>query len=309
MYNTMEKRNTGEESIAEDSASALATLALPVAILGAVDTSEIPSEWFTLYRVRRNQIRMIKDRGFALSDVDEFELRALSDCHMEFGSSAYIVMQSYAARAESMQTSIRALFNKVYYGAGLVVKQQQQQQQQTSDTVPAYESAPSGGLHGAQPAASTSSPGTGNNSNYNQSIMVYYADLPQKTKSQGVDSLKKIFEAFDTSGAMQLIIISEVDLGTQAQSNLSSLRLNHCWFFLDKHLLFNVTDHVLYSKHSIAKPSDIAAVKVSQLPLIKSTDVVARYFGFHRGQVVRIESTIPIPGLVVYKSITYRLVV
>lgn len=279
-----------EESIAEDTGSALALASLTEIEHGPNVQNEIPSEWFTLYRVRRNQIRMIKDRGFALSDYDELELRALSDCHMEYGSSAYFVMQSYAARAESMQTSIRALFNKVYYGAGLAEKLQQSQ-----TPVPA-----------ASPESATTSSA---NSNFNQSIMVYYADLPQKTKSQGVDSLKKIFEAFDSSGAMQLVIISEVDLGTQAQSNLTSLRLNHCWFFLDKHLLFNVTDHVLYSKHSVAKPSEISAVKVSQLPLIKSTDVVARYFGFHRGQVVKIESTIPIPGLVVYKSITYRLVV
>lgn len=225
---------------------------------------DIPNEWMSLYRVRKNQLRMIKDRGFKLDEAAELELDALSTGRMEVGSPPFHVLRSYAARADLLQTSIRFLFNDVYY---------------------------------------TELPNSG------QSIMVYYADLPQKTKSQGVDSLKKIFEAFDASEAAQLIIISEVDLGTQAQSNLTSLRLQHCWFFLDKQLLFNVTDHVLYSKHVVAKPSETQMVKVSQLPHIKASDVVARYFGFHRGQVIRIESFIPIPGLLVYKSITYRVVV
>lgn len=250
----------------------------------------IPSEWYSLYRVRRNQIRMIRDRGFQLTEADELELEALQ-VPMSLNSLSYHVMQSYAIRAERMQTSLRSVLTKVYH-----------------QRLPSASSAAAAASSDLSHAASTSDrqdPAAQSSS----SIMVYYADLPQKTKSLGVDSLKRIFEIFDASGAMQLIIISEVDFGTQAHSNLSALRLQHCWFFLDKQLLYNVTDHVLYSKHTVAKPSELGTVRLNQLPHLKASDVVSRYFGFHKGQVIKIESFLPIPGLVVFKSITYRIVI
>jgi DNA-directed RNA polymerase subunit H (RpoH/RPB5) len=232
-------------------------------------------EFQTLYRVRRNQLKMVSDRGFPLTKTDEQELRALETPFVP-GSPSWLVLQNYATRAEQLRVSTRSLFTSMYYW-------------NVGDT------------HGSTSAAPETPP--------SPALLVYYAELPQKTKSLGVDALKRILEAYDHSRATQLVIISEVDFGTQAQNNLASLRLTHCWFFLDRHLIFNVTEHVLYSKHVLAKSSELGTIRPNQLPLIRANDAVCRYFGFIRGQILRIESTPPIPNLLLEKSVTYRLVV
>jgi DNA-directed RNA polymerase subunit H (RpoH/RPB5) len=230
-------------------------------------------EYQTLYRVRRNQLKLVADRGFPLSKTDEQEMRALETPFVP-GSPSWMVLQNYASRAEQLHVSTRSLFTSMYYWD----------------------------------AESREAVG-GESSKESPALLVFYAELPQKTKSLGVDALKRILEAYDHSRATQLVIISEVDFGTQAQNNLASLRLSHCWFFLDRHLIFNVTEHVLYSKHVLAKTSELGSIRPNQLPLIRANDAVCRYFGFIRGQILRIESTPPIPNLLLEKSVTYRLVV
>ena len=81
--------------------------------------------------------------------------------------------------------------------------------------------------------------------------------------------------------------------------------------FLQSEVLFNITHHKLVPQHILLTPKEKEEmlkqykVKENQLMGIKTTDPVARYYGYKRGQVIKIVRESKLAG----RYIGYRIVI
>lgn len=107
------------------------------------------------------------------------------------------------------------------------------------------------------------------------------------------------------------ILICDEQVTGKAKSVLASLEKMHIETFKTSELIVDVTEHELVPKHEVLTPEQKRIVlsrynlKDNQLPRILIDDVIARYFGLARGQVVKIVRASETAGCYV----TYRIVV
>lgn len=214
-----------------------------------------------LLLIKRIQIEMIRDRGYAIAQDEE---KFYKDTESPLTLSAYV--DAYIKSAtDKKYDSIRPFLNRAYV------------HRKTKNT-----------------------------------ILVYYAHSPSKEKLEGSVVTTFMIEA---QKYVHSILITPQILQSQAENNLSPLKKNSYQIFLEKELTFNVTRHFLVPKHQLLNPlqtsSFLKKIKatLNQLPIIRKTDPVAKYYKWPTNGIVRItryEFFIPV---LVKKSIYYRRVV
>ncbi|KAF4384779.1 hypothetical protein G4B88_007087 [Cannabis sativa] len=114
--------------------------------------------------------------------------------------------------------------------------------------------------------------------------------------SSGVDNMLR--------PSMKAIVVFKEKL-----PNINKLR-RQCGaeIFQEEELLVNVTEHALVPKHEVLTEEEKKAllefynISDSQLPWIRTTDPIARYYGLRRGQVVKITRHSELEG----QSVIYR---
>jgi len=107
--------------------------------------------------------------------------------------------------------------------------------------------------------------------------------------------------------------LQQKDLSSQAKRAIEALQSIGYILetFKENELLVNITEHVLVPEHvplNVSQKDDLLhryKLKETQLPRIKISDPIARYYGLQRGQIVKIIRSSETAG----RYVTYRFVV
>ena len=132
-------------------------------------------------------------------------------------------------------------------------------------------------------------------------------------KKVGVASIRGFLEEIVMQNIYNAIVIVQSSMTPSANKAIRECNAagRHIQVFEAVELVVNITRHRLVPKHELQTPEEKAALleryklKPVQLPRIKVSDPVSRYYGFRRGQVVKItRAASPSAG----RYVTYRLV-
>jgi DNA-directed RNA polymerase I, II, and III subunit RPABC1 len=124
--------------------------------------------------------------------------------------------------------------------------------------------------------------------------LVFFGDEPKV----GVKTLRQTKAEAEGSGAKHIIFVTRAGLTHFAQRELQAGEGARMEIFCKAELSFNVTHHSLVPPHRLVRGDERRAVlemldcKPAQLPKIRESDPVVRYFGWSPGSVVRVDRCI-----------------
>eukprot|EP01104_Vermistella_antarctica_P001154 TRINITY_DN11214_c0_g1_i1.p1 TRINITY_DN11214_c0_g1~~TRINITY_DN11214_c0_g1_i1.p1 ORF type:complete len:207 (-),score=52.66 TRINITY_DN11214_c0_g1_i1:76-696(-) len=138
-------------------------------------------------------------------------------------------------------------------------------------------------------------------------IFVFFSD----EFKVGVKTIRKLCERMEEENIKRAILVVRQGMTAFAKQALQQtapkFQLEH---FQETELLVNITRHILVPQHVVLTDEEKQVLltryklKETQLPRIQPNDPVARYYGLHKGQVVKIVR----PSETAGRYITYRLV-
>lgn len=130
--------------------------------------------------------------------------------------------------------------------------------------------------------------------------------------SVGVKPIRAYVEKMSEQGVCKALIVIRESITPPASKVMTTLLPKFILEqFFEVELLVNITEHHLVPQHILLSNDEKQTLlkkyrlKETQLPRILSSDPVSRYYGFKRGQVIRIIRTSETAG----RYVTYRLVV
>eukprot|EP00035_Acanthoeca_spectabilis_P035977 m.37179 g.37179 ORF g.37179 m.37179 type:complete len:221 (-) comp7658_c0_seq1:3755-4417(-) len=133
-----------------------------------------------------------------------------------------------------------------------------------------------------------------------------------ESKKVGIVDVRTIIENVKDDSVSGAIVVVQAGMTPSAKKAISDAHNSICKIeaFDEAELIVNITEHSMVPKHMLLTPDekkellDRYKLKEHQLPRIKVSDPVARYYGLVRGQVVKIIRPSPTAG----RYVTYRLV-
>ena len=124
-------------------------------------------------------------------------------------------------------------------------------------------------------------------SRHNEKIMIYTS----KTEKFNIEGVKYAVYQLQQHRLKHAIIIYQNIITSSAKKAIEHLQDYVLEMFEKKELQFNPTRHRLFCPHiRVDKNSDeVSKDQIVNLPVLLRTDVVAKYFHFHRGEIIRIQ--------------------
>lgn len=124
-------------------------------------------------------------------------------------------------------------------------------------------------------------------SRHNEKIMIYTS----KTEKFNIEGVKYAVYQLQQHRLKHAIIIYQNIITSSAKKAIEHLQDYVLEMFEKKELQFNPTRHRLFCPHiRVDKNSDeVPKDQIVNLPVLLRTDVVAKYFHFHRGEIIRIQ--------------------
>lgn len=121
----------------------------------------------------------------------------------------------------------------------------------------------------------------------NDRVMIYIS----KTEKFNIEGVKYAVFQLQQHRLKHAIIIYQNIITSSAKKAMEHLQDYVLEMFEKKELQFNPTRHRLFCPHvRLDKNSEeVPKDQITNLPVLLRTDVVAKYFHFHRGEIIRIQ--------------------
>lgn len=140
-----------------------------------------------------------------------------------------------------------------------------------------------------------------------EKLFVFFPEEPKV----GVKPIRRYLDEMKRESVKRAIILVQDSMTPFAKQALNELAPQYVLEqFAEAELLVDITEHELVPKHEVLSADEKAALlaqyKLSetQLPRMKPTDPIARYFGLQRGDTVKIVRSSETAG----RYVTYRVV-
>lgn len=120
--------------------------------------------------------------------------------------------------------------------------------------------------------------------------LVLNFDNPHRTSNIAVKEVRHWYAWMEEAGIRHLLIVSREKLNTYIVRELSNLEGVTVNMLTTAELRVNPTHSAYYVPHTRLPPADAAAAKAKYgaLPLLPTTDPVAKFFGWNEGDVIRV---------------------
>lgn len=146
------------------------------------------------------------------------------------------------------------------------------------------------------------------NNDKSNKMLVFFADEPKI----GLQKIQTYWTRMKEEQVPNAIIIVQTGITPSAKQALRDIASTHSLeYFLESEMLINITEHELVPQHirlNAEEKEELFSrykLKDSQLMKLLSTDPIARYYGYKRGEVIKIIRKSETAG----RYVTHRLVV
>ena len=261
-------------------------------------TSLTYQEKLRLFRIKQTQIKMIRARGYHISEAEISYLDADPD--------DFITLISEAADDQGL--SYRQMLSNVYTveGAGRAGEDDEDEDEDEDDTG-------RGGRDGDRGRRGRRDRGRGGRGAVNPSdkLLVKYIDVVNSIKADDIFTMTK---DMDSHRAINGIIISPGKIRSDTAKRLVSYRPKYIQAFMEDKLMYDITESVIVPAHTALTEAELDefvrtndGIDIRNLPILLSSDPVSKYYDFRPGQVVRVERVNMYPTSVGV-SLAYRIV-
>ena len=144
-------------------------------------------------------------------------------------------------------------------------------------------------------------------------LYVFFAEEDSKHKQLGVDILGEMISDMDKFRAKNGILISPVPLSSSSKKKIEELLSYNIYVFMENEMAYDPTEHYLTPAHralTIEEQRDFLSknnISIDQIPIILSSDMISRYYGFKPGQIIEIKR-INLYETLIQESLAYRAV-
>jgi DNA-directed RNA polymerase I, II, and III subunit RPABC1 len=144
-------------------------------------------------------------------------------------------------------------------------------------------------------------------------ILVYYADVSHDSTQLGLSEISAAIAEMEKYKLRNAVIITQKSLSPSATKHIAGLVSLNIQIFLEEEMSYDPTEHFLVPEHiplTMEEQTQLLQEKdldIDQLPVILTTDIMARYYGLRGGRVVKIVRTNMYQTMVI-KSLSYRVV-
>lgn len=144
-------------------------------------------------------------------------------------------------------------------------------------------------------------------------IYVYFADQSKTSKQLGVDVVSDVIATADQYRAKKIVLITPSPLTPSASKKIQDLLSYTVSVFLETEMVYDPTEHYFTPEHRALETEEQREflkrnnLSIDQLPIILTTDMISRYYGFRPGQVIEIKR-VNMFVTMVQESLGYRVV-
>lgn len=145
-----------------------------------------------------------------------------------------------------------------------------------------------------------------------EKIYVYFADT-KNSKQLGIEIIEDFLSNMHHYKTRNGIIITPIPLSPASKKKIKSLSAYNIYTFTENEMSYDPIEHYLTPEHIPLKVDEQREflernnISIDQLPIILTTDIISRYYGFQTGQVIKINRT-NLYDTIIQNSIAYRVV-